>query len=53
VLAADLVAGAPKLGASAQEIGLLLARSGFASEPGATGSSAAEPSAAGTSGPQA
>ena len=32
VLAADLVAGAPKLGATAREIDLLLARSGFAGE---------------------
>ena len=32
VLAADLVAGAPKLGATANEIGLLLARSGFVGE---------------------
>ena len=32
VLAADLVAGAPKLGATAAEIGLLLARSGFAGD---------------------
>ena len=32
VLAADLVAGAPKLGATAREIGVLLARSGFAGE---------------------
>ena len=35
----DLVAGAPKLGATAREIGLLLARSGFAGEaPDAGGS---------------
>ena len=37
VLAADLVAGAPKLGASAHEIGLLLARSGFVTDPRAAG----------------
>jgi FADH2 O2-dependent halogenase len=33
VLAADLVAGAPKLGAASHEIDRLLARSGFASAP--------------------
>jgi len=37
VLASDLVAGAPKLGATAAEIGLLLARSGFAGEASDTG----------------
>ena len=42
VLAADLVAGAPKLGATANEIGRLLARSGFAGEaPTAAGGSPA------------
>ena len=39
VLASDLVAGAPKLGATAGEIGLLLARSGFAGEAPAAGGS--------------
>jgi FADH2 O2-dependent halogenase len=42
VLASDLVAGAPKLGATAKEIGLLLARSGFTGGAPAAGSPAGQ-----------
>ena len=43
VLASDLVAGAPKLGATAREIGLLLARSGFAGDAHDAGGSGGRP----------